>query len=135
MKRVDPLSLIPRWLKRFPPSGILQHVLLLCVCVAVLLATGPSAMAASINHGQRIFAGYCAACHAGGTNLVQYERPLSPEAFSNFLSNYDRGHEAAIAAQVNHGKNAMPAFADKLSEQDIADVAAFVEQQANHGWS
>ena len=29
----------------------------------------------------------------------------------------------------------MPAFGGKLSDTDIADVAAYVEQQAGNGWS
>jgi cytochrome c6 len=38
-------------------------------------------------------------------------------------------------AQVTYGRNAMPAFLDVLSENEIADVAAYVEDQASHGWS
>jgi cytochrome c6 len=29
----------------------------------------------------------------------------------------------------------MPAFLDVLSENEINDVAAYVEDQASHGWS
>jgi len=36
---------------------------------------------------------------------------------------------------VTNGKNGMPAFGAKLSDGDIADVAAYVEQQAGKGWS
>jgi hypothetical protein len=52
-----------------------------------------------------------------------------------YLSGYGEGHEAAIAAQVTKGKNAMPSFLGKLSDTDIADVAAYVEQQAGNGWT
>jgi cytochrome c6 len=40
-----------------------------------------------------------------------------------------------VAYQVTNGKNAMPAFGGKLSEADIADVAAYVIEQSNSGWS
>ena len=38
-------------------------------------------------------------------------------------------------AQVTYGRNAMPAFVDVLSESEIADVAAYVEEQSSQGWS
>ena len=34
--------------------------------------------------------------------------------------------EAQIATLVTNGKGSMPAFADRLSEEEIADVAAYV---------
>jgi cytochrome c6 len=40
-----------------------------------------------------------------------------------------------VAYQVTNGKNAMPAFGGKLSEADIADVAAYVIEQSDKGWS
>jgi cytochrome c6 len=42
--------------------------------------------------------------------------------------------EAAVAYQVTNSKNAMPAFGGKLSEGDIADVAAYVIEQSEKGW-
>lgn len=35
-------------------------------------------------------------------------------------------NEKAIINQATNGKNAMPAFGGKLSEEDIQNVAAFV---------
>ena len=52
-----------------------------------------------------------------------------------YLATYSDGHEEAIAYQVTNGKNGMPAFGPKLSEADIADVAAYVESQSIKGWS
>ena len=37
-------------------------------------------------------------------------------------------------AKIENGKNAMPSFVGKLSEQDIIDVAAYVELKAEKGW-
>ena len=77
----------------------------------------------------------CAACHIGGGNVVNAERTLKQADLNAYLDNYGNGHETAIAYQVTNGKNAMPAFGGKLSDTDIADVAAYVEQQAGNGWS
>ena len=107
---------------------------LLALCLAMVLGAAPS-FAADAAHGGQIFSANCAACHMGGGNVVNAERTLKQEALTSYLDNYASDHEAAIAYQVTNGKNAMPAFGGKLSEADIADVAAYVEQQSSNGWS
>lgn len=71
----------------------------------------------------------------GGGNVVNAERTLKQEALEAYLANYNSDHEAAIIYQVTNGKNAMPAFGGKLSESDIANVAAYVEEMAAKGWA
>ena len=107
---------------------------LLALCFALLFGTTP-AFAADVAHGGQIFSANCVACHMGGGNVVNGERTLKAEALDAYLANYGDGHEAAIAYQVTNGKNAMPAFGGKLSDGDIADVAAYVEDMANKGWA
>ena len=41
----------------------------------------------------------------------------------------------AIEHQIENGKNAMPPYEGKLSVSEIDDVAAFVETQAEKGWT
>ena len=93
------------------------------------------AMASDTVRGGQIFNTNCAACHAGGGNIVKSARTLRQDDLEAFLPNYLTGHETGIVAQVTYGRNAMPAFLDVLSENEIADVAAYVEDQASHGWS
>ncbi len=104
------------------------------VCLALLLGAAPS-FAADAAHGGQLFSANCAACHMGGGNVVNAERTLKADALEAYLANYSAGHEAAIATQVTNGKNAMPAFGGKLSADDIADVAAYVEEMASKGWA
>jgi cytochrome c6 len=106
----------------------------IAVCLALLLGAAPS-FAADAAHGGQIFSANCAACHMGGGNVVNAERTLKAEALQTYLADYDSGHEAAIAMQVTKGKNAMPAFLGKLTDADIADVAAYVEEMAVKGWA
>jgi cytochrome c6 len=94
-----------------------------------------AAFAADAAHGAQIFSANCAACHIGGGNVVNAQRTLKQADLDAYLDKYGNGHETAIAYQVTNGKNAMPAFGGKLSDTDIADVAAYVEQQAGNGWS
>ena len=69
-----------------------------------------------------------AACHTGGRNVVQAEKTLEKAALEQYLEggfNTD-----AIEYQVTNGKNAMPAWGDRLSEEEIQGVAAYVFKQA-----
>jgi cytochrome c6 len=101
----------------------------------IALLSPIATFAADAAHGAQIFSANCAACHIGGGNVVNGQRTLQQADLDAYLANYGSGHESAIAYQVTNGKNAMPAFGGKLSETDIADVAAYVEQQAGNGWS
>ncbi|MEB3321950.1 MAG: c-type cytochrome [Synechococcaceae cyanobacterium] len=107
---------------------------LLALCLALVLGAAPS-FAADAAHGAQIFSANCAACHMGGGNVVNAERTLKADALEAYLADYAADHQAAIAYQVTNGKNAMPAFGGKLSASDIADVAAYVEEQASKGWA
>ena len=99
------------------------------------LFTPVLAMAADSVHGAQIFSANCAACHIGGGNVVNGQRTLQQDDLKAYLTNYNDGHEGAIAYQVSNGKNAMPAFGGNLSPDDIADVAAYVESQSLSGWA
>ena len=113
-----------------------MRFLLSAVFALLLVLSMPMrALAADTVRGGQIFNTNCAACHAGGGNIVKGERTLRQADLEAFLPNYLTGHETGIVAQVTYGRNAMPAFLDVLSENEIADVAAYVEDQASHGWS
>lgn len=107
---------------------------LIALCLAFVLGAAPS-YAADAAHGGQIFSANCAACHMGGGNVVNAERTLKQDALQAYLADYSSDHESAIAYQVTNGKNAMPAFGGKLSDADIADVAAYVEDMASKGWA
>ena len=87
------------------------------------------AFAADIGAGEKIFEGNCAACHAGGQNVIQNEKTLQKDALTEYLAGGFK--EASIVTQVTNGKNAMPAFGGKLNSDDISNVAAYVFDQAN----
>ena len=89
---------------------------------------------AETSNGAKIFNANCTYCHIGGGNILIEEKTLKKQALSKYLENYDVDSQAAIIHQVQNGKNAMPAFKDKLTEAEIAEVAAYVFQQAEQGW-
>ncbi len=90
----------------------------------------PVAMTASYEEGAKLFKQNCAACHAGGGNLVNAQKTLKKEA----LEKYDMYSKEAIVYQVVNGKNAMPAFGKRLSSGQIESLAEYVLAQADKGW-
>ena len=95
---------------------------------SVLAFDGP------LDQGEQIFSQNCAACHMGGGNVISASRTLSQSDLQAHLNEYGDDHIEAIEHQIENGKNAMPSFEGKLSEQDIIDVAAYVELKAEKGW-
>ena len=90
-------------------------------------------MAADLDAGAQVFAGNCAACHAGGNNVIQNEKTLRKEALEQYLEGGLK--ESSIVYQVTNGKNAMPAFGGRLDEDEIKNVAAYVyDQSTNAKW-
>eukprot|EP01040_Poterioochromonas_malhamensis_P002404 gene2404-2552_t len=101
--------------------------------IGTALAGPSTTFAADVEAGSLVFAGNCAACHAGGNNVIQNEKTLRKEALEQYL---DGGlSEKSIVNQVTNGKNAMPAFGGRLDDDQIANVAAYVYDQAtNNKW-
>ena len=102
--------------------------LLLSLTVVASLAN--PVFAADIENGERIFTANCAACHAGGNNVIMPEKTLKKDA----LEANGMNAVSAITYQVTNGKNAMPAFGGRLSDSDIEDVANYVLSQSEKGW-
>jgi cytochrome c6 len=97
-----------------------------CLCFGV----STPAFAADVAAGAKIFSANCTACHAGGNNVVMAEKTLKKDA----LQKFNMFSADAIMTQVKNGKNAMPAFGGRLTDDDRANVAAYVLDQAEKGW-
>ncbi|MEH2071393.1 MAG: c-type cytochrome [Nostoc sp.] len=88
------------------------------------------ANAADIVNGEQIFSIHCAGCHINGGNIVRRGKNLKKPA----LKKYGMDSIEAVSSIVTNGKNNMSAYKDRLSEQQIQDVAAYVIEQAEKGW-
>ena len=84
----------------------------------------------NIDNGAAVFKANCAGCHAKGGNIVRRRRNLKSKA----LHRNKVDTQKAIALLVTNGKNNMSAYGDKLSTQEIEDVAAYVLQRAENNW-
>jgi cytochrome c6 len=105
-------------------------VLMLSLAVFIIAFCRP-AIAADTANGAKVFSANCAACHMGGRNVVAAGKTLKQDA----LEKYSMNSLEAIVNQVKNGKNAMPAFKNRLNDQQIEDVAAYVLEQAEKDWS
>lgn len=102
------------------------------VAGALAFGIAAPAFAADVAAGEQVFNANCAACHAGGQNVIMPEKTLEKEALDQYLAG---GRSAgSIVTQVTNGKNAMPAFGGRLSDEDIANVAAYVITTSDAGW-
>ncbi|MCX7593570.1 MAG: c-type cytochrome [Fischerella sp.] len=115
---------------------ILLLILLLAIALLNFTFIDPALAAetSEASKATKIFNSNCASCHIGGGNILIAEKTLKKQALQHYLKDYDTNPIQAIIAQIQNGKNAMPAFKSKLSEQEILEVAAYVFQKAEQGW-
>ncbi len=89
--------------------------------VVLDVSKGPQPDAAA---GKEVFVANCGACHTladAGTSGT-----IGPNLDDSQPS------DDLVVERVTNGQGAMPPFEDQLTEQQIADVAAFVSQDAGH---
>ncbi|MEH2322917.1 MAG: c-type cytochrome [Nostoc sp.] len=91
--------------------------------------TFPARAVDTVN-GEQIFSVNCAGCHINGSNIIRRGKNLKKSA----LKKYGMDSIEAVASIVTNGKNNMSAYKDRLSEQQIKDVAAYVLEQAEKDW-
>ncbi|PSB10391.1 cytochrome C6 [Pleurocapsa sp. CCALA 161] len=109
-------------------AKLLSTLLVLLTAAMFTLAT--PAIAGDAASGGKIFSANCAACHAGGRNVINGAKTLQKDA----LDKYEMNSLEAITNQIINGKNAMPAFKGRLTDAQIDDVATYVLSQAENGW-
>jgi mono/diheme cytochrome c family protein len=98
------------------------------VCV---LLSSPAGAAGDSQRGEPLYQRYCSGCHGvdgrgGGKNFMPHVGALAKKGYTELLED---SYLAAITAEGGEafGKSAfMPAWKSKLSEQDIADIIAYI---------
>jgi cytochrome c6 len=103
----------------------------LTLLAAIVLVGNAPAYAGDIAAGKQVFTANCAACHMGGRNAVNPTKTLQKAD----LEKYELYDATAIITQVTKGKAAMPAFATKLTAEQIENVATYVLAKADDGWA
>lgn len=98
-------------MSRFVPSALLLLPLAAC----------GSGLTGDPTAGEAIYADNCASCH--GVDASGGSGP-------NLLGEVEEGEATDI---ILNGEGDMPAFADSLSDQDIADVIAYLQDLGGSG--
>ena len=104
--------------------------IILLTLIVLNLNFVPTALAADTATGAKIFSVQCAGCHINGSNIIRRGKNLKIKA----LKKYQMDSIEAISSIVTNGKNNMSPYKDRLTEQEIQDVAAYVLEQAEKGW-
>ncbi len=99
-------------------------VFVLCLAAVVPSHAKTDGSSQSVEHGRELFeSAGCGGCHAlkaaGATGGVGPSLDGDPNLTKEF-----------IIDRVSSGQGAMPPFGYQMSEQDIADIAAYVMQTA-----
>lgn len=108
-------------------------LLILTLAFGEIALNAPPALAdtaANLETGAEVFSVNCAGCHINGSNIIRRGKNLKQKA----LKKYKMDSIANISDLVTNGKGVMPAYKDRLSEQQIIDVSAYVLSQAANDW-
>lgn len=112
---------------------MLKSLFILGLALLLIGATLPFqdfALAAASTDGAQIFEVHCAGCHVNGGNIVRRGKTLKLKALEkNQVNSLE-----AIEQLVANGKGIMSAYRDRLTEDEIESVAAYVLEQAQTGW-
>ena len=116
-------------------SGLILTLLLIVGATGLLSAPAMAMESSAWERGEQIFNSNCAACHMGGGNVIRANRTLKISDLNDHVEAYSSSPLEALEHEIEDGLNAMPSYADKLSEEEIMAVATYVEQRAELGWS
>jgi cytochrome c6 len=78
----------------------------------------------AIENGEKLFLKNCSACHLDGNNIIIPEKNLAKET----LTENGMDSISSISYQILNGKNGMPAFGGRLTEEEIEKIANYVLQ-------
>ena len=116
-------------------SGLILTLLLIVGATGLLSAPAMAMESSALERGEQIFNSNCAACHMGGGNVIRANRTLKISDLNDHVEAYSSSPLEALEHEIEDGLNAMPSYADKLSEEEIMAVATYVEKRAELGWS
>lgn len=78
----------------------------------------------------QLFEVHCVGCHANGGNIIRRGKNLKARA----LKRYGYDDVASVADIITHGRGVMSAYKDRLTNEEIQTLAAYVLEQAEAGW-
>ncbi|MBD2295648.1 c-type cytochrome [Anabaena sphaerica FACHB-251] len=107
----------------------LMTLILFTFCLWIINFT-LAANALDTQNGAEIFSVHCAGCHINGGNIIRRGKNLK----KNALKKYGMDSLESITNIVTNGKNNMSAYKERLTTEEIQNVAAYVLEQAEKNW-
>ena len=108
----------------------MNRLIIISLICLISLFPAPT-LAADLDNGAQIFSVNCAGCHVNGGNIIRRGKNLKQAA----LKKNKVDSLFAISSLVANGKNNMSAYKDRLTDEEIHNVAAYVLDQAGKDWS
>lgn len=103
-------------------------IIITLICVISLFAK--PALAADLANGEQLFNINCAGCHPNGSNIIRRGKNLKQNALKkNKVDNLE-----AVTNLIANGKGIMSAYKDRLTPEEISNVATYVLEQAAKDW-
>ena len=96
--------------------GLMSALVLIVACGSDR-ATAIAGLSGDTGSGEALFGVHCAACHGADR--------AGTAAGPDIRDEVDEGGE--VIDIILNGKAAMPSFADTLSDQEVADILAFLQ--------
>ncbi|MDX5437546.1 MAG: c-type cytochrome [Pontibacter sp.] len=112
----------------------------LALVVGLLLLSSPAVQAQDAVAGKAIFEGNCQACHSidadvVGPALKDVHKRRGDEWLVKFIKNSQElvqaGDKDAVAVYEKFNKVPMPAFGSSLSDEDVANVIAYIKAESD----
>ena len=97
-------------------------------CLGVLLGVGMpmSGAAADAKKGKAVFDENCSMCHESASTEVKVGPGLKGLFKKEKLKNGKKPSDAVVLAIINAGGGGMPAYGDQLSDEEKANVLAYL---------
>ena len=76
--------------------------------------------------GKKLFEMNCIICHPTGQNIIIPEKNLRKDNLERIGMNSIE----ALTYQISNGKNGMPAFGDRLTQNEIQDIGQYILVQS-----
>src|SRR5262249_40173909 len=97
----------------------------------LLITTSAAPAAGDVHHGEAIFMRYCQGCHGpdgkgGGKGFMPHVGPLAKKGYIEYLPDEYLAEVISEGGPVVGKSGFMPSWKTTLSQQDIADVIAFI---------
>lgn len=111
---------------------MLKKLLIIFLLSLTLLSFSLSSptLAENTADGAKIFEAQCVGCHVGGGNIIRRGKTLKQKALhSNHVDTLE-----TMESFVAKGKNVMPAYQDRLTEEELQAVSQYVLEQAEKDW-